>query len=119
MAAKDGLGRYGEAVAARHLSDTGMAILDRNWRCEQGELDLVAREGRTAVFVEVKTRRTERFGSPAEAVTPAKADRLRRLALRWLDEHQVRGVEIRFDVVSVLQPPAGRPLVDHLRGVLS
>ena len=67
MAAKDGIGRYGERVAARHLTDAGLTILDRNWRCREGEVDVVAREGQVLVFVEVKTRSTTRYGVPAAA----------------------------------------------------
>jgi putative endonuclease len=111
------VGRYGERLAARHLLARGLVLLDRNWRCPSGELDLVARDGPVLVFVEVKTRRGGRFGTPAEAVSAEKTRRLRRLAARWL---AVRGVgdrrEIRFDVVSVLL--GGDTVgVEHLRGV--
>ena len=82
MAAKDGLGRYGERVAERVLLDAGMTVLARNWRCSDGEIDLVARDGDALVVCEVKTRTSTAFGVPAEAVGVAKADRLRRLALR-------------------------------------
>jgi putative endonuclease len=81
-------------------------VLDRNWRCRQGELDVVARMGRTVVFCEVKTRSGAWFGQPAEAVSPAKQTRIRRLAARWLAEHRPvlapRPVELRFDVVAIL-----------------
>ena len=81
----------------------GYEVLDRNWRCREGELDLVLREGRRFVFCEVKTRTTDAFGAPAEAVTRTKQMRVRRLAARWLeDEAPVRPREIRFDVASVL-----------------
>ena len=78
-------GGYGEAYAARYLTGIGMVVLDRNWRCELGELDLVLRDGRVLVFCEVKTRASAAFGSPLESVTPAKVARLRRLLLDgWL-----------------------------------
>jgi putative endonuclease len=94
-----------------------MRVVDRNWRCRRGELDIVALDGRTIVFCEVKTRRTATFGAPAEAVGPAKVRRLRALAAAWLTEHpDVRG-EVRFDVVCVLPQPSGPALVEHLRGV--
>ena len=83
---RNAVGAWGEDLAARHLVEQGMVILDRNWRCDLGELDLVARHEGTLVVCEVKTRRGEGFGSPAEAVTWRKAARLRRLAARWLDE---------------------------------
>ena len=118
MRVKDAVGRFGEQLAARALSEAGLRILARNWRCDQGELDIVAREGTTIVFVEVKTRSTTAFGTPAEAVTPAKAARIHRLALRWLDEHRAAAGwgPIRFDVVAVVRCGADGPVVEHLRG---
>lgn len=99
------LGARGEALAADWYLAEGYEVLDRNWRCRDGELDLVLRRGRTLVFCEVKTRTTDAFGVPAEAVTHAKQRRIRRLAARWLDEGSVRPGQIRFDVAAVL---AGR-----------
>jgi putative endonuclease len=117
--AKDALGRFGEEVAARYLAEQGMQVVDRNWRCDAGELDIVAVEGTTLVVCEVKTRRTDRFGAPVEAVTAGKAARLRRLAARWLAEHpDARPVEVRIDIVGVLQPHRGAATVDHRRGDL-
>jgi putative endonuclease len=118
------VGGYGECVAARHLVGLGMAVLDRNWRGTSGELDLVLRDGRDLVFCEVKTRRSKRFGTPVEAIVPAKVARLRRLAAQWLAATRVRPDQVRFDVVSVLvrmvAGPDGRavprPIVEHLRG---
>jgi len=115
MAAKDGVGRYGEDVAARHLEDAGLQILARNWRCPDGEIDIVARDRGALVICEVKTRSSDRFGLPAEAVSRRKMDRLRRLAYCWLQEHPARGAEVRFDVISVMHPPAGAAVVEHLR----
>ncbi len=119
MRAKDAVGRYGERVAARFLQDAGMEILERNWRCRAGELDLVARDGAVLVFCEVKTRSSTAYGDPAEAVGREKSARLRRLAAAWLDEQTDRFPEVRFDVVSVLRRPAGAAHVDHFRGVLT
>jgi putative endonuclease len=117
MRVKDVLGRFGEDLAARRLTDAGYEILSRNWRCADGELDIVARDGTTLAFIEVKTRSSVAFGSPAEAVTPVKAARIRRLALRWLMENRDSSAEfwpvLRFDVVSVLRRRDGPPLVDH------
>lgn len=111
------LGAYGEALAARHLVDQGMVLLDRNWRCDLGEVDLVLRDGRVLVVCEVKTRSSVAYGTPLEAVTAQKAARLRRLAARWLADHAVRPQEVRIDLVGVLAV-AGRPVeVDHVRGV--
>jgi putative endonuclease len=118
VAAKDGLGRYGERVAERVLLDAGMTVLARNWRCDEGEIDLVARDGDALVVCEVKTRSSDAFGQPSEAVGAAKSSRLRRLALRWLAESGAHPPEIRFDVVSVLADGRGAAKAEHLRGVL-
>jgi putative endonuclease len=115
MRVKDAVGRYGEQVAAEHLERAGLEVLARNWRCADGELDIVAREGDALVFCEVKARSSVRFGDPAEAVGPDKAARIRRLALRWLAANGVSGRELRFDLVTVLRTPEG-VRVRHLRG---
>jgi len=97
------LGASGEDAVAAWYQARGYAVVARNWRCKEGELDLVLAEGRLYVFCEVKTRTTDAFGAPQEAVTRAKQQRLRRLAARWLeDDAPVRPREIRFDVAAVL-----------------
>ncbi|NEM07249.1 YraN family protein [Geodermatophilus normandii] len=113
------LGSRGETIAAVYLRDAGLSVLDRNWRCRDGELDIVAREGTAIVFCEVKTRRATGFGHPVEAVTPAKQRRLRLLAQRWLSAHDEHAPDLRFDVVGVLVRPGGPALVTHLRGAFS
>jgi putative endonuclease len=123
MRAKDAIGQYGQRVAERHLVDAGLTVVERNWRCADGELDLIATEGPVLVFCEVKTRSSMAYGDPAEAVLGEKALRLRRLALRWLAEQKAYGdprywPELRFDVVSVLRQRQGAASVRHLRGVL-
>jgi len=115
MRVKDAVGRFGEQVAVEHLEKTGLEVLSRNWRCTEGELDIVAREGDALVFCEVKTRSSTRFGDPAEAVNADKMTRIRRLALRWLAVHGVSGRELRFDVITVLRASDG-VRVRHLRG---
>lgn len=112
------LGRWGEDLAAQHLVATGAAVLSRNWRCPQGELDIVALEpDGTVVFCEVKTRSGTGFGGPAEAVGPVKARRIRAVACRWLAENRPPGgTELRFDVVAVVRLPTAPPSVVHLRG---
>ena len=118
--ARNALGRYGEDVAARHLAAAGLIVLARNWRCREGEIDIIAQDGAALVVCEVKTRRGVGFGTPLDAVTPAKAARLRRLASRWLSEQRTEAAggyaEVRFDVVSVLRPLQGPTVVEHLRG---
>ena len=111
------LGQWGEDLAAEHLIGLGMQVLARNWRCELGELDLVARDvDGTVVFVEVKTRSGTGYGSPAEAVGAVKARRLRTLACRWLLEHRPPGAsELRFDVVGIVRQRGQAPSLVHLR----
>jgi putative endonuclease len=109
------LGAHGERIAAAYLSRAGLHVLDRNWRCREGELDLVAREASALVFCEVKTRRGTGFGHPIEAVTVAKQRKLRLLAQRWLAAHDEHAPDLRFDVVGVLLRPSRPPLVQHLR----
>lgn len=116
MRLKDQLGRYGERIAAQLLVDSGLRILDTNWRCPRGEIDIIAAAGSTLVICEVKTRTTVSFGEPAEAVGRVKSARLRLLATQWLAEHPGSWSEVRFDVVSVLRGPAGPARVRHLRG---
>jgi putative endonuclease len=108
------LGSHGERIAASYLTGRGFQILDRNWRCREGELDIVARHGDALVFCEVKTRRGVGYGHPVEAVTPAKQRRLRVLAHRWLSAHDQHAPELRFDVVGVLVRRSRPALVTHL-----
>lgn len=116
MAAKDAVGRHGEQVAASRLVALGWEVLDRNWRCPLGELDIVAVDHGCVVAVEVKTRRTATFGSPLEAVTPAKMARLRKLLAAWLSSQSRSFTDVRIDVVGVTLPPAGAAQVEHVRG---
>ncbi|GAB7030721.1 hypothetical protein JCM4914_21820 [Streptomyces platensis subsp. malvinus] len=112
------LGRYGEELAARHLTDAGLRILARNWRCREGEIDLVAADGDALVICEVKTRRAGRYEHPMAAVRPEKTARLRTLAERWMERHggpPPGGV--RIDVIGVVLPTRGAPSVEHVRGV--
>jgi putative endonuclease len=101
-AGRRALGARGEALAARWYEAHGYTVVTRNWRCRDGELDLVLAKGRTLVFCEVKTRTSNAYGSPAEAVTRTKQLRLRRLAMRWLDEHDAKPSQVRFDVAGVI-----------------
>ena len=111
------VGRFGEDVAARHLSGLGLRLLDRNWRCDAGEIDLVLREGMTLVVCEVKTRLGSRDEAPHEAVTDLKLERLRLLGERWQEARGVRAPEVRVDLVAVLVPRRGAPRVEHVRGI--
>lgn len=109
------VGKHGEWIAAEHLVDSGMRLVERNWRCPLGEIDIIAWDGETLVFCEVKTRRGAGFGTPAEAVGRGKQERLRRLALTWLSASGIYAPDLRFDVVSVLPQRRGLPRVEHIR----
>ena len=117
MHAKDVLGRDGEQAAVNYLEGCGFRILDRNWRCAEGEIDIVAVDRHTFVVCEVKTRSGTRYGTPLEAIGRAKRSRLRKLAVRWLTAHGVRFDQIRIDVVGLLYDGTGGFTIEHLRGV--
>jgi putative endonuclease len=117
MAAKDLLGRRGEDLAAAFLTEAGYLVVDRNWRCSQGEIDIVASDGAETVFVEVKTRSSVAFGHPFEAITARKLARLRRLAAAWCAENPGDHRNIRIDAISVIAPSGGPPQIDHLARV--
>ncbi len=108
----NGLGRYGEEVAARWLTQGGLRILERNWRCAEGELDIVALDGDTLAVCEVKTRSERGFQSPTQAIDQAKADRLRRLAERWLDERWPIHFDRLVRAVATGRPGADAPGTD-------
>ena len=99
---RQALGAQGEALAAAWYEQQGYEVLARNWRCREGELDLVVCRARVIVFCEVKTRSSTAFGTPAEAVTHDKRRRLRSLAAKWLEGAPVRPRQIRFDVAAVM-----------------
>jgi len=115
MRRNQALGKYGEDIAEQHLRQLGMEIVTRNWRCEVGEIDIVALDGQTLVICEVKTRSSHELGTPADAITPRKLRRLRTLAYRWLDDQKIYFPLVRIDLVSVLQPVWGAPEVEHLK----
>ena len=100
-------GKKGEDLAAAYLAETGYRIIERNYRCFFGEIDIVAWEGETLVFAEVKSRRTEAYGAPQLAVGREKQDKISRIALHYLSERQLRSHPARFDVVAVKLLPAG------------
>lgn len=120
MNATKALGRYGEELAARRLTESGMTVLARNWRCGRtGEIDIVARHGDTVVVCEVKTRRQGAYEHPMAAVTPTKADRLKRLAACWLARHGGPPPDggVRIDLIGIVLPDRGAPVITHARGV--
>ena len=117
MAAKDDLGRRGEQLATSYLEGKRYVIIERNWRCPLGEIDIVASIGGTLAFVEVKTRSGVDFGHPFEAITVHKLARLRRLAGAWCEAHPGRYDRIRIDAIAVIAPRSGPVSIEHLEGV--
>jgi putative endonuclease len=116
---RQGLGRHGEELAAQHLIGNGYRILTRNWRCEAGELDLVASDGDCLAFVEVRARRGRALGSPEESITPAKQARLADLAEAYVQAHDWNG-DYRIDVVAIEYDRRGRLLrVDHYENAVT
>lgn len=118
MGRNQDVGTRGEDLAAEFLEALGMVVLARNWRCRYGELDLIVQDGAVLAFVEVKTRTGSGYGTPAEAVTRAKAERIRRLAGTWLSEQPRRWSHIRVDVVTVLLARGYAPVITHRKQVL-
>ena len=119
-ASKQALGAYGESVAARHLVEEGLEVLERNWRSPGdpvGEIDLVCKDGDALVVCEVKTRTSDEGGTPHEAVDAEKLDRLQRLGVRWAAERGCTPPEMRVDLVAVLRPLRGAAVVEHVRGI--
>ena len=117
MAAKDELGRCGEQVAVDYLLAEGMRILDRNWRCRQGEIDVIAEEGAKLIIVEVKTRSGRTHGTALESVRPAKLARLRTLAATWLATQPHHFASVRVDVIA-LQRIGDDFSLQHIRGAI-
>jgi putative endonuclease len=118
QARRKALGDFGERVACRHLVSIGMTVVDRNWRCRAGEIDIVAVDGAVVVVCEVKTRSSSRYGTPVEAITAAKANRLHRLGRIWLAEHDLPHSDLRIDVVTVMRGQLGPAEVEHMAGVV-
>lgn len=116
MAAKDARGRAGEDRAAEYLKHAGFEVLDRNWRCPQGEIDIVAAHGGDLVVVEVKTRRTDWFGHPFEAIDRRKRARLWRLSCAWIAAHRdlATGRRLRLDIIGVTGEDPATAVLEHL-----
>ncbi len=110
------LGAYGETLAKQHLQGLGYRILEENFRNKLGEIDLIAQDGKTVCFVEVKTRLSVDQGQPYEAVTPWKVRKLSQMATFYL-KHKYNSLEIlsRFDVISIVQDKENRPIINHIK----
>ncbi len=107
------LGKRGEDIAARFLLEKGLALIARNFRDKFGEIDIIAKDRETLVFVEVKTRRSDHFGRPEEAVTPAKQQQIIRVASYYLVQHKLLDAPVRFDVIAIIIDQ-GNPQITHL-----
>jgi len=116
MADKDDFGRAGEHRAARYLESRGFTVLARNWRCRDGEIDLVVADSSVVVVVEVKTRRGEEFGHPFEAIDARKRARLWRVAVAWASAHRdlLRGRRLRIDAIGLTGAVAATARLEHL-----
>lgn len=116
MADKDELGRSGEERAAQYLAESGFAVVARNWRCAAGEIDLVVTDAEYVVVVEVKTRRSDAFGHPFEAIDARKRARLWRLACAWVAAHRhlVQGRKLRIDAVAVTGGDPATAQLEHI-----
>lgn len=119
MARKDELGRAGEHRAAEELTRCGFQIVDRNWRCAAGEIDIVAARGRVIAAVEVKTRSSTAFGHPLEAIGPDKLRRLWRLAHLWAAANPAfaRGRTVRVDAVTLIGRDPRTAVLEHIEGL--
>jgi putative endonuclease len=109
------LGERGETIAAAYLKGRKFTIVERNFRCKAGEVDIIARDGNSIVFVEVKTRRNLSFGPPQLALTPFKQRQISKAALTWLAKKKLLGANARFDVIAILLPDHELPVIDHIR----
>ncbi len=111
---KQALGREGERVAERYLKKKGYALVERNYRCRGGEVDLIVLDRRVVVFVEVKTRTDHGFGTPLEAVEPRKQRRMILAAQLFLHQKKLHERDARFDVVGISWP-GPEPVVEHVQ----
>lgn len=102
------LGRWGEGIAAQALEAHGYRVVEKNWRCRTGEIDIVACDGESWVFAEVKLRSSDAFGTPEEAVTGAKQERLLTTGMMYLSEHELEDVDWRIDVVAIMLADSGK-----------
>ncbi len=119
-ARRQSLGRFGESLAGAFLKNKGYLILEQNWRTPYGEIDLVARQGESIVFVEVKTRSSRSLGPPEISITPRKAEHMRSAAEYYIQQHPDVHGDWRLDLVAILlQPEATPATIDHFENVLA
>jgi putative endonuclease len=112
------LGQRGEQLALAHLRQRGYVILSTNWRCTHGELDIVAQQNDTIVFVEVRTRYTDSTDAAFESINPRKQEKLAALAHLYLEEHDLETAEWRIDVIAIAIPRSGKPHIEQVENAL-
>jgi len=110
-----GVGSHGEELAAAFLQRSGLKIIARNFRCKGGEVDIVAKDGDTFIFIEVKTRKTLAYGPPQLAVTPFKQRQISKAALTWLSRNRLHDHPARFDVIAIVLEDSYRHRIEHIR----
>jgi putative endonuclease len=108
-------GVQGEELAVAFLASKGYRIIDRNFSCKGGEIDIIARDGKTLVFVEVKTRRSLSYGVPQLAVTSFKQRQIMKASLTWLSRHRSHDTPARFDVIAIIMPDGGEAAIEHIK----
>ncbi|MFN8530902.1 MAG: YraN family protein [Anaerolineae bacterium] len=116
---KQALGQQGEAAAAHYLHANGLQVIEQNWHCRAGEIDIVARDGETWVFAEVKSRRSIQDDAPFEAITSHKQGRMIRAAETYVDLHQLENAAWRIDVIAVVFAASGAPHIEHVKDALN
>lgn len=107
-------GKSGEDLAAKILREKGLRIIERNYRFGRGEIDIIARDGSTLVFVEVKSRRNLEYGEPEYSITTSKVKQIRKIAQCYLFEKNISDTDCRFDVVAILEMEKGMPVINHI-----
>lgn len=112
------LGQRGEQLAAEHLQRQGYTIRTRNWRCKHGEMDIIALQNATLVFVEVRTRHADSTDASFESITPRKRAKLSALAHTYLAEHELENMDWRVDVIAVIFPRSGQPMIEQVEDAL-
>jgi putative endonuclease len=118
MTTRKTFGQRGEQTAADYLKSRGYSIVETNWRCPHGEIDVIARQDAMMIFVEVRTRRTDSTEQPFESITPAKQKRLQKLAYAYLSAHQLKHIAWRIDLIAIAWPRSGEPIIEHVENGL-
>lgn len=106
-------GKEGEELACRYITEKGFRIIERNYRFHKGEIDIIAKDQETLVFIEVKYRKTLEYGYPVESITPNKVKQIRHIASAYLFERKIDNTACRFDVIAILETEGRKPVIEH------